>query len=324
MTRCRAVGSGLLTILLACLGCSAPGASVSPSPVPPATVQPATVLPAPVPPAEALTCTYALQPTSLAVEHAGGVGTATVTAGTGCTWTAVSNASFITVKSGASGNGDGTVSFDVKANVGSVRTGTLTIAGQLLTVTQSDTSSCTYSLSPTSWFHSLPYAFGTSATVTTAVGCPWTATVNVPWISILSSPGSGSAGIGSGMVFLHVPANSGDVRTGVLTVAGQTFTVTQVANCGTSAEPKSAVFDASGDSGSATVTLTYPSCDWRVGSSVSWITFSGPRERTGSGTVSFAVAPNTTGAERSGFLTFSNARQVEGGASSVFIRQSGQ
>jgi hypothetical protein len=34
----------------------------------------------------------------------------TVTAGTGCGWTGVSNASWITVTGGASGSGNGTVS----------------------------------------------------------------------------------------------------------------------------------------------------------------------------------------------------------------------
>ena len=63
-------------------------------------------------------------------------GTVAVTTAAGCAWTAVSNNSFITVTSGATGSGNGTVGFSVAANTGAARTGTLTIAGQTFTVTQ--------------------------------------------------------------------------------------------------------------------------------------------------------------------------------------------
>jgi hypothetical protein len=62
--------------------------------------------------------------------------TVRVTTISGCTWTATSNASWLTITSGASGNGSGQVTFDVAANPGAVRTGTLTIANQMLTVIQ--------------------------------------------------------------------------------------------------------------------------------------------------------------------------------------------
>ena len=56
--------------------------------------------------------------------------------GGSCSWTAASNAAWITVTSGATGNGNGSVAFAVAANLGASRTGTLTIAGQAFTVTQ--------------------------------------------------------------------------------------------------------------------------------------------------------------------------------------------
>jgi hypothetical protein len=62
-----------------------------------------------------------------------------VTAGGGCTWTAVSNApSWIHVTSGASGAGNGTVGYSVDAYTGKPknRKGTLTIAGRTFTVKQ--------------------------------------------------------------------------------------------------------------------------------------------------------------------------------------------
>jgi hypothetical protein len=41
-----------------------------------------------------------------------------VTAGSTCDWTASSNAAWITVTSGASGSGNGTVSYSLTANTG--------------------------------------------------------------------------------------------------------------------------------------------------------------------------------------------------------------
>ena len=60
-----------------------------------------------------------------------------VTAGTGCAWTAASSASWITVTSGASGSGNGSVGYSIAANTTiSSRAGIVTIAGQAFTVTQ--------------------------------------------------------------------------------------------------------------------------------------------------------------------------------------------
>ena len=83
--------------------------------------------------------TFSLSPTSANVLALAGSGTVTVTAPSStATWTAVSNSSFLTIASGASGTGNGTVGYSVAANTtGSARTGTLTIAGLTFTVTQS-------------------------------------------------------------------------------------------------------------------------------------------------------------------------------------------
>jgi hypothetical protein len=147
-----------------------------------------------------------------------------VTAPSGCPWTASSSAGWITITSGSSGSGNGTVSYSVAANTStSSRTGTMTIAGQTFTVTQAGTTTCTYSISPTS------ASFGSSGgsgivSVTAPSGCPWTASSSAGWITITS----GSSGSGNGTVSYSVAANtSTSSRTGTMTIAGQTFTVTQ-------------------------------------------------------------------------------------------------
>jgi hypothetical protein len=86
------------------------------------------------------TCTYALVPTSSSFGYAGGSGTVVVTPSeSGCSWSAVSNASWITITAPAGGlvTGTGTVSYSVSANkTGKKRDGTVTIAGKTFTVTQ--------------------------------------------------------------------------------------------------------------------------------------------------------------------------------------------
>jgi hypothetical protein len=82
------------------------------------------------------TCTYSITPTTVSPSAAATTGSVSVTAGTGCTWTATSNAAWLTITSGSSGSGNGTVNYSVAANTGAVRSGTLTIATKTFTVTQ--------------------------------------------------------------------------------------------------------------------------------------------------------------------------------------------
>ena len=83
------------------------------------------------------TCTYKLNPEGATVPAAGGTGTFTVTAPSGCAWTAVpTTPQWITITSGASGNGNGTVAFSAAANSGARRSGTIVVAGETFTITQ--------------------------------------------------------------------------------------------------------------------------------------------------------------------------------------------
>src|SRR4030095_15826530 len=82
-------------------------------------------------------CTYSISPTSQSYAASGDRGSVHVTPKANCAWTAVSNVNWLTITSGASGSGNGTVGYSVAANTGgSQRMGTLTVAGQTFTVTQ--------------------------------------------------------------------------------------------------------------------------------------------------------------------------------------------
>ena len=53
-----------------------------------------------------------------------------------CTWTSISNASWIRITSGASGTGNGATNYIVDPNAGGPRTATITSAGKLFTIAQ--------------------------------------------------------------------------------------------------------------------------------------------------------------------------------------------
>ena len=82
-------------------------------------------------------CSYSISSTSVSLGSNGGNGTVNVTTSSGCSWTTGNNSPWITITSGISGSGNGTVSFSAASNSGQARTGTITIAGQTFTVTQS-------------------------------------------------------------------------------------------------------------------------------------------------------------------------------------------
>jgi hypothetical protein len=90
-------------------------------------------------------------------------------------------------------------------------------------VTVGGSTTCTYSLNPTST--PIPAAGGTGTIqVTTQAGCAWSATSGAPWLGITS----GGSGTGNGSILWSATANSStSSRTGTITVQGQTFTGTQ-------------------------------------------------------------------------------------------------
>ena len=173
-------------------------------------------------------CTYSIAPTSQSVDASAQTASVAVTTSAACAWTATSGAPWITVTSGASGTGSGSVSLSIAANTGGARSGTVTIAGQTFTVNQAAfVAPCTYSIAPTS--QAMPALGGTgTVTVTTTSACAWTASSNVPWLTITS----GASGTGPGTVGFSAAVNIAGSRSGTLTIAGQTFTVTQAAAIG--------------------------------------------------------------------------------------------
>jgi hypothetical protein len=170
-------------------------------------------------------CIYTLSATSITLPSKGGSKTLKVkTTGTDCAWTAVSNDPFITITSGSSGTGKGTVHYTVPGNTNSTSSlsGTMTIAGQTFTVNQA-IGGCTYSLSPKKIALKAAGGSKTIKVKPNFSNCDWTAVSNDGFITITA----GASGTGSGTVGYSVAANDGAARIGTITVSGSTFTVTQ-------------------------------------------------------------------------------------------------
>lgn len=106
----------------------------------------------------------------------------------------------------------------------SPRTGTLTIAGQIFTVTQAaGAPPCSYTLTPAS--NTMPALGGSSSfAITTGATCAWTAAANATWIKLTGA----ASGAGPGTVSYTVEMNTTTAaRTGTITAGGATFTITQ-------------------------------------------------------------------------------------------------
>jgi hypothetical protein len=246
----------------------------------------------------AAACTYGLLPATQAVASSGGVGSIAVTSGVGCAWIASSGAPWITVTAGASGSGDGAVSFKAAANTSTTaRTGSLTIGGQTFTVTQPGTS-CTYVVSPLT--QSIASSGGTAtASVSAATGCTWSVSSNATWLT----PAVGSGGTGSGSVAYTATSNTTSAsRMGTLTIAGQAVTVTQAgtSSCNITLNPTTRSISAKATTGTITVTAGV-GCTWTATSSASWLTVTSAV--VSKGTIAYSVAANPSGSSRTATIT---------------------
>ncbi len=136
-----------------------------------------------------------------------------------------------------SGITDGVVSFAFTAAAAN-RTAYITLpllVGQSIPVTQGGPS---YSLGTTALLVGPAAGSNSVALAVTPQTADWTATTNVPWLHL--SPAN-QGGTGSTNVVFSYDANSGATRTGTLTIAGQTLTITQAGSTYVAANPLTAL-----------------------------------------------------------------------------------
>jgi hypothetical protein len=230
-------------------------------------------------------CTFSVGADTVRVDGAGGDRQVTVTAAAGCSWTAESRSSWITITSGATGSGSGTVTFHIPSSDGPERSGVLVVANHAITVIQS--LACSYSIAPSNVSVGAQAASATIQ-VQTGNGCAWSATSAVPWISIAS----GASGNGPGPVQVAAAANDGPARNGTITIAGMPLTVSQANGCSYSVAPASQAVAGGGGTVTAAVTAGV-GCSWSASSDADWLKL-GASSGSGSGQVSVAVNPNSS------------------------------
>lgn len=231
------------------------------------------------------------------VQKTGGGGTITVS-GTDA-WTAVSDSTWITVKSGASGNGDGKVMFTVSENTtADTRIGHINITGDnVYTITQ---YGYTGSISTSSTTCDLGGETGT-ITVTVDAGVTWSAMPNVDWITV--TPTSGRS-VGS-VTYTVLPYNGVVTRNGSITIAGCTFAVTQT-GVDVNIEPKVAKVESDADIVQIAITAL-AGTKWAVTPNASWISVLDKEQGYGDYVLTLAVNANPSFARRTGTVAVGTA-----------------
>lgn len=253
-------------------------------------------------------CPVTLSPSTQNIGADGGSGQIRISPEGSCAWSATSTDSWLTITSSASGTGDGTITFTVMSNGGEARNAHVVVGSQSATINQAGVGQtqpvpspptvpvCSYSLSPSS--ESIGVDGGRiDITVSTSASCTWTATTNTSWILVRR----GESASGSDTVRLNVAPNAGNARSGSVSIAGQTFTVTQATSCTFQLGRTSFDIPSSGNPRAVVVTAP-PECTWSATSNTSWLTIVEGSEGKGTGTVRVS-APAYTGPPRTGTIT---------------------
>jgi uncharacterized protein (TIGR03437 family) len=240
-------------------------------------------------------CNFSINPHSTNVSHLAQNGSFALSGLSGCTWNASSNAPWLQVKSATSGIGPTIISYAVQANPSTARSGSIAVAELPFTVNQA--GACSYTLAPAAGTYPSSGGNG-SFTVNTNAGCAWTAAAGASWIRILT----GMSGSGPGQVTFAPDPNTGEARTGTITVADQAFTVAQAGSvCSFILTPTATAFSSAG--GTATFSIA-PSggCPWTATTTAPWITIVTGASGSGPGVVGISAAANP-GDARTGTVT---------------------
>jgi hypothetical protein len=247
-------------------------------------------------------CTYSLVPASRSVGASGEEVNVDVRVATGCAWSASSRAGWITVRSGDSGTGNGSVRLVVAANTSqSARTGTVVIASATFTIEQAGAQACSYTIRPT-YYNAGRGPDDVRIDVHSTGTCPWSATSSATWVSV----SEGATGMGNGRVRLLVQPNSGAPRTTTLTIAGELFMLSQEGACQATIKPTYYNAGAGPDDVRVQVKVS-ESCSWTSSSPVPWATITEGAAQSGDANVRIRIDANA-GAARSAILIIAGER----------------
>jgi hypothetical protein len=256
-----------------------------------------------------------INPTSADVPASGGTGSVSLTTtATALQWTVTSNQTWLTITSGASGHGPGTVQWSAAANTSSQgRSATLTITPSggtplIFSVNQAGAITGTLTLTPSSATVPPSISTGTVQVTSTNQQLTWTATSNQSWLTITS----GSSGTGNGTIQYTAAGNTTvSNRTATITVAPATGTAVTavVTQAGTTAtiSPTSASVAGTGGTGSFSFLTNNDTLQWTVSTDQSWLTLTSPSSGVGDATMNWAAGANPSTTSRTGTITISEA-----------------
>jgi subtilisin family serine protease len=273
-----------------------------------------------------------IAPTSQSFTTAGGTGSISVTTTANCPWTASSNASWITINSGSSGSGNGTVNYTVAANTNSTdRTGTITVSQRTFTVTQSGVGCAPKSISLgqaingaltsgscPSPLRSGKYAdrYSFSGTAGLTISILLTSSAFDTYLYLIGPDGATIAynDDGGGGHNSRIPPTSGFqtlATNGTYTIeatslssgatGNYTLTLSSGTPCTYTISPTSQSIGSAGGTGSVSMT-SGTGCNWQATSQASWITITAGSSGTGNGTVNYTAAANSSTSSRTGTL----------------------
>ena len=246
-------------------------------------------------------CEAAATPNPSAFPAGGGNGNLVVSSARECSWSASSQAAWITLGAPTNGQGDGSVRYTVAPNpAASARRGTLVLDSKSVEISQ-EPATCRFELDWRSF--ELAAGEGTATVnVEAATGCAWTAKAGSSWITIVE----GSQSSGAGRVRFLVSANTAvGPRSGSLEVAGLRVDVRQLGagpSCMYALAPAAADAGPVQTDGSVSV-QTDAGCPWTAVSDAPWLTLGNGTTGSGPGGVHYQAAANSGSSSRTGHIT---------------------
>ena len=232
-------------------------------------------------------------------ENGGGSGYVTVSAEPGSGWTAKSNVSWIQVYT-TSGTGTQEIRFGVsRYNEVSTRSGTLTIADNIFTVTQTGPRMKLASSSA-----SLDYLQTTvRVRVNALADTVWSVEEDAGWLSVADA----GPGEGGGIVVLAVEENASySERNATVRIGTEVFSVRQLGRTDLVFKISTNEFSAAaaGASGERVAVTATPDLGWSAASDSDWIQlYPDYKAGSGNGSVAYKITPNTSLYPRMGTIT---------------------
>ena len=252
-----------------------------------------------------------ISPSSQNVDGSGGSGTTTINSSDPLLqWTATSNQAWLTINSGSTGTGPGTVSWIAVANTDTAaRTGIITVTplngvGVPFTVSQQGGTppAGSVSLNISSITADAAGSNGQVQLSATVPSITWTTTSNQTWLSVNPGSGTGSGNFSytaapnpsalSRIATITVTASQGPVRPLTVTQSGGVLNVS----------PPSASATAAGGTGQISLATTDGALMWTVAGGAPWLTVNAG-SGSGSATLQWTAAANISSTGRSSVIT---------------------